>query len=287
MYDINIHCEFFYMHLLNQIYGWNLKNANDMQRNVPAIDLIYEENKLVIQVSSTNTTEKVQSSLNKLDAKYKGFQFKFVSIAKPASNLQNHHYTLPQGLDISFNPQDDIYDINSILSKVLSLKAEEQKKIYELVKSELQFDTPQLKLETGLAYVINTLSAIDLQNSKVDFDKESFDIDRKIIKNSLSVFKDVIEQYDVYYTTVQRIYDDYDRMANNKSYAVLQTINREYLFLKSQYHGDDLYKAIAENIKTRLSSSANLNNFNDDEIELYVDIILVDAFIRCKIFEKP
>lgn len=287
MYDINLQCENFYMHLLNLVYGWNLQNANIIRRNEPAIDLIYEAEKLVVQVSSTSTKEKVQQSLNKLGSKYKGYRFAFVSIAKPAEQLRDVQYSLPQGLNIIFDPKNDIYDIDSILAKVLSMKAEDQKKVFDFVHNELHFDSAQLKLETGLAHVINALSVINLQNSKVDFDKESFDIDRKIIRNNLSVFKEIIGQYDVYHTTVQKIYDDYDQMANNKSYAVLQTINREYIHLKSQYQGDDLYKAIAENIKGRLSMSANLNDFNDDDLELYVDVILVDAFIRCKIFEKP
>lgn len=287
MYDINLQCENFYLHLMNLIYGWNLKNVNVINRNEPAVDLIYEAEKLVVQVSSTCTREKIQNSLNKLNQKYDGFRFKFVSIAKPAENLRNPQYSLPRGFSIFFDSQNDIYDIDGILANVLTMKADDQKEVYEFVKSELHFDTAQLKLETGLAHVINALSDIDLEKSKVFFDKESYDIDSKIIRNNLSVFKDVIEEYDVYYTTVQRIYDDYDRMANNKSYAVLQTINREYLNLKSQHCGDDLYKAIAHNIKERLAMSANLNEFNDDEVELYVDIILVDAFIRCKIFEKP
>ncbi len=86
---------------------------------------------------------------------------------------------------------------------------------------------------------------------------------------------------------VQRIYDEFDKMGNNKSYAVLQTIRKESLELKSKFSGDELYKAIAQNIKDKLSLSANLKQFYDDDLELYVDIILVDAFIKCKIFEKP
>ena len=76
-------------------------------------------------------------------------------------------------------------------------------------------------------------------------------------------------------------------MGNNKSYAVLQTIKKKYLELKSKFSGDELYQAIAQNIKEKLSLSANLKQFYDDDLELYVDIILVDAFIKCKIFEKP
>ena len=57
--------------------------------------------------------------------------------------------------------------------------------------------------------------------------------------------------------------------------------------MKSKFSGDELYQAIAQNIKEKLSLSANLKQFYDDDLELYVDIILVDAFIKCKIFEKP
>lgn len=31
MYDINIHCENFYMNLLNLLFGWNLVNVNTTQ----------------------------------------------------------------------------------------------------------------------------------------------------------------------------------------------------------------------------------------------------------------
>ena len=60
-------------------------------------------------------------------------------------------------------------------------------------------------------------------------DTTSFDVNNKITKNNLSIFKDVIEQYDVYFSTIQKIYNDFDSIGNNKSFAVLQTINKEYL----------------------------------------------------------
>ena len=76
-------------------------------------------------------------------------------------------------------------------------------------------------------------------------------------------------------------------VGNNKSFAVLQTINKEYLQLKTKFSGDSLYRAIAEILKEKLLLSANLKHFYDEDLELYIDIVLVDAFIRCKIFEKP
>ncbi|MBP5372326.1 MAG: SMEK domain-containing protein [Bacteroidales bacterium] len=287
MYDINIHCEDFYMRLLNLLYGWNLVNANTIQRNSPAVDLIYTAKNIIVQVSSTNTTAKIQSSLDKLDTKYTGYNYKFVSIAKPTDKLKEHKFNTPSNLNIQFNAPNDIYDIDTLLVKIKSKSAAEMKEVYEFIKQELHFETEELKLETGLAHVINELSEIDLESNEAIFDTTTYDIDNKIIKNNLAVFKEVVEQYDVYFHVVQKIYEEFDKMGNNKSYAVLQTIRKEYLELKSRFSSDELYKAIAQNIKERLSLSANLKQFYDDDLELYVDIILVDAFIKCKIFEKP
>lgn len=287
MYDINIHCEDFYMRLLNLLYGWNLVNANTIQRNSPAIDLIYTSGNIIVQVSSTNTSTKLQSSLDKLDVQYTGYNYKFVSIAKPADKLKEHKFITPSNLNIQFDASTDIYDIDTLLNKIKSLSAAEMEKVYMFIKQELNFETDELKLETGLAHVINELSEIDLESNEAVFDTTPYDIDNKIIKNNLAVFKEVVEQYDVYFYVVQRIYNEFDTMGNNKSYAVLQTIKKKYLELKSKFSGDELYQAIAQNIKEKLSLSANLKQFYDDDLELYVDIILVDAFIKCKIFEKP
>lgn len=287
MYDINIHCEDFYKRLLNLLYGWDLINANTLQRNSPAVDLIFHSERIIVQVSSTNTIHKIQSSLDNLEGKYAGYNYKFVSIAKPADKLKEHKYNTPSGLNLAFDAANDIYDLDTFLSKINSLSPAEMGEVYKFIKQELQFESDELKLETGLAHVINELSEIDLENNEVEFDLTTFDIDKKIAKNNLGVFKDIIEQYDVYFSVVQKIYDEFDKLGKNKSYAVLQTIRKEYLKLKQKYSGDDLYKAIATNIKGKLTLSANLKQFYDDDMELYVDIILVDAFIKCKIFEKP
>ena len=227
MYDINIHCEDFYIRLLNLLYGWNLVNANTIQRNSPAVDLIYTSGNIIVQVSSTNTSTKLQSSLDKLDVQYTGYNYKFVStLPSPADKLKGLKFITPSNLNIQFDALTDIYDIDTLLNKIKSLSAAEWKKVYRFIKQELNFETDELKLETGLAHVINELSEIDLESNEAVFDPAPYDIDNKIIKNNLAVFKEVVEQYDVYFYVVQRIYNEFDTMGNNKSYAVLQTIKR-------------------------------------------------------------
>jgi len=66
-FDINKIVEDVYMHILNDVYGWDLKNANLLKENFPAIDLIEEENLIVIQVTSTTNATKLRSTVEKFE----------------------------------------------------------------------------------------------------------------------------------------------------------------------------------------------------------------------------
>ena len=67
LYDINKICESIFLHLLNCSYDYNLKDANNiLYTNFPAIDLIDHDKELVIQVTSTKTTQKIYNSITKL-----------------------------------------------------------------------------------------------------------------------------------------------------------------------------------------------------------------------------
>ena len=57
-YDINKTCEFFYARLLNILRGYNLVNKNNVSPNYPGIDLIDENARIIIQVSSDNKKQK-------------------------------------------------------------------------------------------------------------------------------------------------------------------------------------------------------------------------------------
>jgi len=82
-FDINKIVEDVYMHILNDVYGWDLKNANLLKENFPAIDLIDEENMIVIQVTSTTDTSKLRSTIEKfkkLDDEYSIYNLKMFYI---------------------------------------------------------------------------------------------------------------------------------------------------------------------------------------------------------------
>ena len=62
LYDINKTAEDIFMHILNDVYGWKLVNANDIKANFPAIDLIDTTNEVVIQMTSEISTKKVREN---------------------------------------------------------------------------------------------------------------------------------------------------------------------------------------------------------------------------------
>lgn len=287
LHDINIHAEYFFMHFLNELYGWNLVNQNDLSANAPGVDLRYDGGQIVVQVTSTVTFEKVQHSLNKLDAsKFNGYTFKFLSIAKDADNLRKKIYTTPA--NIAFDPKKDILDIKRIYPVILGMNIDRQKAIYQLTMQYLSIDTPSEKRVKGLSRIIQILSGGKYLNTEnQNYDKKEFEIVEKIQKNDLDELQDKILDLSLYQPDVNRVYDTFDVEGVNKSRAVLHAINSVYLHLKRVSQGQELFEAIAEDIYLSLQDEANLREYNDEDIRFYIDIILTDAFVRCKIFKNP
>ena len=136
MLHLHLHSENFYLHLFNLLYDKNLKNLNDISQNVEAIDLIDHDNKIMIQVSSTSTKPKIESALSKEKLKeHQDYRFKFISIAKDATNLRDKTYKNPYS--IKFDTLEDIYDIRSFLNTILSLDIDKFKAVHEFILKEL------------------------------------------------------------------------------------------------------------------------------------------------------
>lgn len=287
MLHLHMHSESFYLHLFNLLYGYNLKNLNESLQNVEAIDLVDDNKKVVIQVSSTSTKQKIESSLEKdLIKKYSDdYTFLFISIAKDAKNLKDKTYNNPH--NITFNPQKDIYDITSILNTILLADIDKQKKIYQFIKKELGNEIDIVKLDSNLATIINILAKENWDDSNKYDTTNPFEIERKITYNKLDSAKDIIKEYEVYYGRVDKKYSEFDAMGHNKSNSVLANIKREYIKLKNKSNSDDVFFSIIEQLKEKILNSANYIQIPIDELELCIDILVVDTFIRCKIFENP
>jgi hypothetical protein len=284
--DYHVHSENFFQFFLNEVYGWSVTNENDIKQNIEAIDLIDHTNKLILQVSATSSKQKIESSLSKdLIKTYIGYTFKFVSIARDADELRKETFKNPH--KISFNPLTDIIDKNSILSKIRGLSIDDQKRVYLFIKKELVMEIDPMKLESNLAAIINILSKADWANIDPVQEINSFEIDRKITHNSLNAAKTIIDDYSAHYGRVDKIYTEYDSQGTNKSNFVLSTIRLEYAKAKSSLSDDQLFFEVISKVQEKVLNSSNYTSIPFDELELCINILVVDAFIRCKIFENP
>jgi hypothetical protein len=286
--DLHIHSENFYAHLLNQLFGWTLENLNPFKQNVESIDLIDKKNKLIVQVSATNTKQKIEAALQKEIIKsYPDYTFKFISISKEASDLRKKTFFNPHS--ISFNPKADIIDNKSILDSVLSSHIDNQISLYRLIQKELGCEVDIVKLDSNLAVIINILSKEDLRLSN-NASVNTFEIDRKISHNKIEITKSIIDEYVNYHPRLDKKYTEFDTLGSNKSLSVLQTVNSSYIDTRinnKNQNSDFIFLQIIENIKEKVMNSANYVEMPIDELELCVKVIVVDAFIRCKIFENP
>ncbi|KXB54123.1 hypothetical protein HMPREF3190_00137 [Umbribacter vaginalis] len=286
--ELNIHSENFFANLCNIIFGLELENLNFSYQNIDGIDLIDHKNKVVVQVSSTCTKTKIENSLSKnVYAKYKGYKYKFMSISKNApSSLKNKIFQNPYSMQ--FNPKQDIWDVGLLLKKTLNQTVSKQRCLYNLIKDELGQDVDCVKIESNLAKVINILAEETLDINAGSPEINSFAIEDKILFNDLEYAKDIIDEYKIFYHRLDEIYSEFDREGKNKSFSVLQEIRRQYIELnRLNYTPTDIFYEIINCVIKVIIGSSNYIEIPMEELQLCTDILVVDAFIRCKIFNNP
>ena len=136
LYDINIIAEDFFPGLLNLIYGYELKNANHLEKNAPAIDLIDRKNRIAVQVTSDNSSTKIRHTIaefNKNQA-YHLYDRLVVLILTQKKKYSSDFDT--QGL-FSFEKTRDIWDVEKLIKDIRELETVQIKKISDYLSEEL------------------------------------------------------------------------------------------------------------------------------------------------------
>lgn len=284
--DLNLHLEDFYRDFLNKLLSWSLRNLNEIEPNAESIDLISHSEKIVVQVSAVCSKQKVENALKSEKIKgFQGYSFKFISISKDASSLRKKVYKNPHG--IKFNPVSDIYDIPCILKRVNGVQIEKYREIYDFIKKELGQDINLIKLDSNLAMVLNALSKENLGEADQSIIVDVFEIGRKIEYNKLRKAKYIIDEYAIFSSRVDGKYEQFDAGGSNVSRSVLGKIRMEYIKNLDLKADDELFFAVIDNVREIIINSRNFEEIPIDELDFCVNILVVDAFIRCKIFENP
>lgn len=284
--DMHLHSEDFYLHFINLLFDWELRNLNAVQQNTAGIDLVDTKNKIVAQVSATANNHKIESALAKESvSKYKGYNFKFISISKDAKDLRGKTFANPHHL--IFSSTNDIIDIKSLLAIIKSTPIEKMKKIYDFFRNELISEPDPAKMESNLAKIIKVLSMQDWSHGAPYIESVYYDIETKISHNQLDKARGLIDDYKIHYPRIDKIYSEFDRQGANKSLSILNGIRWEYLSLGAIGNPDQCFFKVIEKVSEKIRASANYSSIPDEELSLCVGILVVDAFIRCKIFKHP
>lgn len=285
--DLNIYSETFFAELISRLLKCCLKNINVIKQNTEGIDLIDEENKIIAQVSSTCTKQKIESSLEKkIFKEYPNYHFKFIAISGDADKLRKQSFNNPHGA--IFSPHNDIYDIKALLNLVLDLQIKEQRELYGFIKEELGTNMDMVKVDTNLASIINILSKENLSLVAESPEINAFEILRKIEFNGLLSVQPTIDDYKVYYSKLDEKYKEFDIQGVNKSLSVLSVIRKQYnILIANLTEPYDIFFSIIDNIIELIKKSKNYIEIPYEELEMCVSILVVDAFIRCKIFKNP
>ena len=290
--DLNIHSETFYRDLLNIVYNYKLQPSNVGKANAEAIDLIDEEQKIVVQVSSTVSPRKINTTLSKVKIKELSehdYKIKFIFIADEAKSLRGKSYI--NNYNINFDSTNDILDKVTICEKISQLSIDKLTAVYDFIQKEFGEQPTTLKLSSNLAIIVNFLSKENLHEVSNKIQLNDYGIEEKIIFNELNDIKEsTFDEYKIYYGILDRIYEEFIREGTNKTLSVFRKItsfyekeipNRELTNVEKFFNIiGKVQDYVCENEVISLIAA-------EEEIDMCIRIIVVDAFIRCKIFKNP
>lgn len=124
---------------------------------------------------------------------------------------------------------------------------------------------------------------------------KAFDPDEKIEYNSLKRNRNLIEEYKVFFPKINAIYEELEAQGSFKKEKLLKNIKMVYTRVKGSFilerdneleiiqkNADDIFEAVEEKISDMIDKSTS-----SEDTFFAVPIILVDAFLRCKILENP
>jgi len=116
-YDINKIAENFIANILNFLFDWKLTNINNDKKNFPSIDLHDINRKISVQVSSNNSNNKIQDTINKFieNKLFEKYNYLYFFLLK--NKLKKYNIKEKQN-SIDFFKVDYILDFQTIFTQI-------------------------------------------------------------------------------------------------------------------------------------------------------------------------
>lgn len=173
--------EDFFRDLLNKVYGYNLVNLNEDDQNSAGIDLGDESNRICVQVTASNTSEKIKDTLASCDKynRHQNYDDLFILVIG-----YKKKYTASFSSKFTrFNKDECIWDIRTLLEKIRRLSPEQMKDVMDFIDAQLTgvvvIDPVEL-LDEDISCIIDVIAEYAEQN--LDSDIENSQQKYKLVK---------------------------------------------------------------------------------------------------------
>lgn len=143
---------------------------------------------------------------------------------------------------------------------------------------------------------INAVANINWEEIEEPESLHAFDLREKIRYNALKKKVGLIEEYKSYHSRINTLYEEIEKQGSFKKEKLLRNIRYLYIKVKGKYvldaedpleiirlNADNIIDDIYEEIYSKLGE---MDTYEED-IVLAINLIMVDAFMRCKILEEP
>jgi hypothetical protein len=147
-----------------------------------------------------------------------------------------------------------------------------------------------------LSDVINQIGSSLVNEELGENAKKAQDPEEKIKYNNVVRYSPIIEEYKVYQGKLNAVYEEIEKAGSPKKSFLLQNFKTLYLKEKGKYpdiesirdNADTIFDNIKDEIWRILGISSNLRtDLPIEAIDIGILIVMVDAFMRCKILEEP
>lgn len=171
------------------------------------------------------------------------------------------------------------------------------KREHEKIIASLQIGQNSVtKYPSVLSTVINQIGSRLLRAEFENIGKKAPNTEEKIHYNNVITYKPIIEEYSIFQGKLNSIYEEIEKQGSPRKSILLQNIKSLYLKEKGKYqnievireHADLIFENVENEIWRILDLSSNLSpNLPIESIRIGILIVMVDAFMRCKILEEP
>lgn len=284
LYDINILAEDFYPGLLNIVYGYKLKNANTIKKNAPAIDLIDGNNRIAIQVTSDNDSDKIKYTINEFIAN-KEYQFYDRLIVLILTRKKKYTTTFETKGFFTFDKDKDIWDLEDLIKHIRTLDIGSIKEINVYLEKELSVKYYEMKATQAseVDTIIDLVEYISQHRTVRKNVDSKVDPKYKIYKR----FKDFADRLIKEYTSLLAIYGDALTIVNEKL-----EIDEAQDIIIMFYLQDISMKFLEEANDNPVKALGALVDFFEDKLSrngkkydrAAIKFYLVNEMIKCSVF---